>query len=149
MPKVLRRKVVERFDPDEDFSDVDGDLINEFALVNDKDVDGRPDAYHYVWAHNSPDDIARFRGSQLGYELVRHTGDKDEVAPRMSKGFKDGDVYTRHDHVLMRCDRKLWEKRQRYERKKQREAADRLHRQRQKDSVAGQHRAEWTAVNAG
>lgn len=103
-----------RFDPDdEDFSDVDGDLNNEFQLVE-------PDSdRHYVWVHNDPTSLGEYKGSVLKYQTeslaeggVRHGADP---------GLVKGETITQKDHVLMSCSRQLWEKRQRWERMQDRQ----------------------------
>lgn len=109
---AAKSKVVERIDPDEDFSDVIGDDITRFALENE-----RSDR-HYVWPHNDNDDISKFQAHVLNYMLETYAGDDDEHAlrPRGMKGLlKKGDTIAIADHVLMSCDRAKWEKRQRYE----------------------------------
>lgn len=141
MPKLLRRRtVVERIDPEEDFSDVDGDLRSEFELVGDDPT------RKYVWAHNSQDDIGYFKGYVVPYRLERAT--EDGVRPKMGGAeLEKDDVITRKDHVLMSCDKALWEKRQRYERVVQAKRNAELSQARQKPVEVGKHRHEWAAVN--
>lgn len=144
MAKVLRRRVVERLDPqEEDFSDVDGDLRNEFALVHEDP------SRQYVWAHNSADDIGSFKGGIVPYRLERaEEGEKSLGVLMGGAEYAPGEVITKRGHVLMSCDKKLWEKRQRFERLKGQKAASAFIRSRQKTSTAGQHRAEWAQLGA-
>jgi len=110
--KNAKSRVAERFDPTEDFSDVIGDDLNRFALDNE-----RPDR-HYVWPHNSAEDISKFQAHVLNYQLETYAGDdaKGALRPKGMQGLlKQGDVIRVADHVLMSCDRERWEKRQRYE----------------------------------
>ena len=109
---ATKTQVIERFDPDEDFSDVDGDLTNEFALDEDSQDPGR----HYVWVRNDVESIGDYKGHVLKYKLEHYT--KDGVVPRMRAEAKDDEMITRRDHVLMSCDRALFEKRERFERRK-------------------------------
>lgn len=105
--QALAPQVLERIDLDEDFSDVSGDPGGEFAL------EGEDLGRHYVFAHNSPEDIATFKRDVCGYQIeyASATG----VSPRGARGLiEDGAAITVRDHVLMSCDRAKWEKRQRY-----------------------------------
>ena len=97
MAKATKKQteVLNRIDLNEDFSDVDGDLTNEFALT---DAEGDEDK-HFVWVHNDPEAIREYRDHVLKYEPVT----------------VNGAVPTRRDHVLYACDRARFEKRQRYE----------------------------------
>ena len=112
MPRKSAPPAVEalpRIDPDdEDFSDVDGDLNNEFAL-HDADSDR-----HYVWVHNDPTSIGEYRGSVLKY--VAESKAEDGVHHGGDPGFVNGESITQKDHVLMSCSKALWEKRLRWER---------------------------------
>lgn len=108
-------QVLERIDPDEDFSDVDGDLGNEFALTG-----ADPDK-HYVFVHNDRDSIGTYKSHVLRYEPVY--AQDDSVRPLADAGLEEGQTITVRDHVLMACPRALFEKRQRFERK--RNAAER------------------------
>lgn len=107
-----KSQVQERFDPDEDFSDVDGDLRAEFALNPELE---RPDR-HYVWVHNGPEDIGSYKGNVLKYKIEH--AEAGGVLPLMTDEIREGEMITRRDHVLMSCDRELFEKRERFERKK-------------------------------
>lgn len=150
MPKVLRRKaVVDRIDPDEDFSDVDGDFRSEFAITEEESK--HPDR-KMIWVHNDPDSIAEYKmgiggvGS-LACRLERRNGEQDDPDTKAGKGQTEvGDVITRRDHILMSCDKQLWLKRARLERKQAHENNARLARARQGTSTAGKHRAEWSYV---
>lgn len=92
-------EVLERIDPDEDFSDVDGDLNNEFMLSESQQNSDR----HRVWVHNNVDTIREYRDGVLHYAPVHDA---------------EGVVVTRRDHVLMDCDQALFLKRDRFERLK-------------------------------
>lgn len=142
MPKILKRRVVERLDPEEeDFSDVDGDLRNQFALVNEDPT------RHYIWAHDNSDDVGLFKSHVVPYRLERHA--KDDSVRVLAAGNDDaqeGAVISKRGHVLMSCDKALWEKRQRLERLKSQKVARAFIRDRQKTVVAGQHRGEWDAL---
>ncbi len=112
MPRKASSPAVEtlpRFDPDdEDFSDVDGDLNNEFQL-HDADPDRQ-----YVWVHNDPSSLGEYKGSVLKYqtESIADEGVRHGADPGLVKG----EAIMQKDHVLMSCSRALWEKRQRWER---------------------------------
>lgn len=108
--KKAPTEALERFDPDEDFSDVDGDVNNEF-LLSPESID--PDK-HCVWVHNDPDTIRQYREGVLHYEPV-HAGAATEKAARAA-GEQDGEIITRRDHVLMACDESRFRKRERFER---------------------------------
>jgi hypothetical protein len=141
--KALQAKAtetVERFDPDEDFSDVDGDPRNEFEL----DKDSADPTRKYIWAHNSPETIGEYKGHVLKYK-VEHYADGG-VTPRMSAGYTEGELITRRDHVLMSCDLALWEKRERFLRKQSDQKKELLSRKRQRDSIAGRHGSEWSGL---
>jgi hypothetical protein len=114
-PQPTKSQVIPRIDPDEDFSDVDGDIRTEFALDESTVDPGR----HYQWAHKSPDDIGSFVGGPLQYR-VEHVADGG-VKPKMGYGLKVGDAITKRDHVLISCDKGMWDKRERYLAKKTRE----------------------------
>lgn len=111
-PAPMATKVIPRVDPDEDFSDVDGDPRTEFAL----DEATLDPSRHYHWAHNSRDDISQYTGGVLGY-VVEHLQDGG-VRPKMGYGIAPGEAITKRDHVLVSCDKALWDKRERFEKKK-------------------------------
>jgi hypothetical protein len=113
MAKVLAKtKVIPRVDPDEDFSDVDGDIRTEFAL----DESTMDPTRHYHMAHNSRDDIGQYTGGPLGY-VVEHVA-AGGVKFKQGYGLVNGEPLTKRDHVLVSCDKAMWEKRQRFEIKK-------------------------------
>lgn len=97
-----------RIDPDEDFSDVEGDPTNEFGLLNEESD------RHYHWARNTPDDLGYYKGGIIPYR-VEHAS-ADGVSPRMSSEFTEGEAIQKRDLVLMSCDKAKWQKRNRYER---------------------------------
>jgi hypothetical protein len=101
-------ETLERVDLDEDFSDVDGDLSNQFALK-----DPSPDR-KYVWVHNDPQSIGLYKGDVRHYEVVY--GQHDTARSVADAGIKDGEAVTMMDHVLMSCDRARADKRERFER---------------------------------
>lgn len=101
-------EVLERIDPDEDFSDVDGDLSNEFSL---KDPDPNK---HYVFVHDDRDSIGTYKSNVLKYEVVY--AQNDDVRPLADGGYADGEAVRARDHILMSCDRARFEKRGRFER---------------------------------
>lgn len=129
-------ETLNRVDPDEDFSDVDGDPKNEFELDSDSEDPTR----HYHWAHNSPDDIGQYTGGVLQYRVEKYAD--GGVKPRMLSGLEVGQTITKRDHVLVSCDRALYEKRLRYERKKTQQTNDQMFKSRQRTVVAGDHRGE-------
>lgn len=110
--KVTATEALERFDPseEEDFSDVDGDVNNEFTLAPES-VD--PDR-HDVWVHNDPDTIRQYREGVLKYEPV-HIGAAGQRCAR-ADGEQEGEILTRRDHILMSCDEGRFRKRERFER---------------------------------
>jgi hypothetical protein len=104
---ALAPQVRKRIDLDEDYSDVSGDPGSEFSLDNEDP------SRHYVFAHNSPEDIGAFQRDVCGYqaEVLEPGG----VCPKGSKDLiKVGETIAVRDHVLMSCDKAKWEKRQRY-----------------------------------
>lgn len=110
--KPAKSVVMERIDPDENFDDVQGDSDYRFALENP-----RPDR-HYIWPHKGAEDIQKFQAHVLRYQLEFYEGDDVEGALNVKGGaglLKKGDHIAVADHVLMSCDKALWEKRQRYE----------------------------------
>jgi len=118
--------LVKRVDPDEDFSDVDGDPANEFAL-DDKESDRK-----YVWAHNSPDGIGDYKGAIVPYRIEHYH--PDGVKARMRAEHVEGEMITKRDHVLMSCDKALWQKRNRYERAQQLKHNETMFKRRQRDT---------------
>src|SRR4051812_41230555 len=120
MPRKPTTVTIPRVDPDEDFSDVDGDYRTEFAL----DDETQDPTRHYHWAHKSPDDIGQYKGGVLGYRLEHYA--KGGVRPLMCADETEGEAITKRDHVLVSCDRALWEKRERFLSKKTKEANERM-----------------------
>lgn len=123
--EVLGVKFLSRVDPDEDFSDVDGDLRGEFALDNEQ-----PDR-HYHWAHNDPNDIGAYKGGQLGYRVEYYV--EDGVMARMHAEHTKGEAITKRDHVLVSCDKAMWQKRNRFEHMQTRQNNARMFKRRQRD----------------
>ena len=123
--EVLGVKFLSRVDPDEDFSDVDGDLRNEFALENEDPT------RHYHWAHNNPNDIGQYKGGILKYR-VEYTA-PGNVEARMRSEFVEGEAITKRDHVLVSCDKAMWQKRNRFEHMQTRKNNERMFKRRQRD----------------
>ena len=132
--KIVVEKVIQRFDPDEDYSDVDADPRNLFAL-NEDSMD--PDR-HYHWAHNSPTDIGEYKGGPVGYDIEHYR--QDGVRVQMMQEGGEGETVTRKDHVLMSCDRAKWEKRQRFEQRHTQQTNDQMFKRNQRTVVAGDRR---------
>jgi hypothetical protein len=105
--EVLGVKYLNRVDPDEDFSDVDGDLRGEFALDNEQ-----PDR-HYHWAHNDPNDIGAYKGGLLKYRV---------------EYYEEGNVMAR-----MHAEHAMWQKRNRFEHIQTRKTNDRMFKKKQRD----------------
>lgn len=98
---------ISRIDPDEDFSDVDGDPTSEFALDNEESD------RNYHWAHNSDDDMGKYIGGQVPYRIERYG---DAVSARMQAEYKPGDKgepIRKRDLTLLSCDKGLWQKQNR------------------------------------
>jgi hypothetical protein len=118
---------LDRIDPDEDFSDVDGDPSNEFALDNEESD------RHYHWAHRSDDDIGKYLGGSVPYRVERHG---DAVSARMRAEFKEGDKgepIVKRDLVLVSCDKGLWQKQNRSRYVAQQKLNAQMFRRRQRD----------------
>lgn len=131
-------RVVERIDPEENFDDVIGNDTTRFTLEN-----ARPDR-RYAWPEETHEDMARFRSGELGvrYNLETYQGDDDPDAlrPVGAQGLlKKGDSIRVGTHVLMSCDRALWEKRQRLEAKRSRQTSDGVAQLRTGDVVASEN----------
>lgn len=110
----VQAKVVDRIDPSEDFSDVNGSDVAQFKLENE-----RSDR-KYVWPTDTMEDRQRFQSGQVGVRYKAETYEGDDVPtalrPVGALGmFQKGDTIRIGPHVLMSCDRALWEKRQRFE----------------------------------
>lgn len=125
MMRTLGVEALRRIDPDEDFSDVDGDPRNDFALVNED-----PDR-NYVWVRNHPDDIGEYKGGIVGYRIEHRT--KDGVDMKMSAEQAADEAITKRGHVLMSCDRQLWQKRNRYALNETRKHNEAMFKRRQRD----------------
>ena len=123
--EVLGVKYLNRVDPDEDFSDVDGDLRNEFALENEDPT------RHYHWAHNNPNDIGQYKGGILKYRVEYY--EPGNVEARMRAEMTTGEAITKRDHVLVSCDKAMWQKRNRYEHMQTRKTNERMFKRRQRD----------------
>ncbi len=129
------KMVVERIDPEEDFSDVIGNDTTRFTLEN-----VRPDR-HYAWPEETHEDMSRFRSGELGVRYILETYEGDDVSdalrPVGAQGLlKKGDMIRVGPHVLMSCDRALWEKRQRLEARRSQQTSDGVAQLRTGDVVA-------------
>lgn len=129
MMRTLGVSALNRIDPDEDFSDVDGDPQNEFALVNED-----PDRYA-VWVRNHPDDIGEYKGGIVPFRV--EYAEKDGVGPKMSSEQTLGEAIQKRGHVLMTCDRGLWQKRNRYALAQTRKTNEMMFKRRQRDLHLG------------
>jgi hypothetical protein len=127
--KAPKTETLTRIDPDEDFSDVDGDPRTEFALVNEDPT------RHYHWAHKSPDDIGQYKGGVIPYRVEHATA--DGVAAKMAAEFVEGETIMKRDHVLVSCDKEKWDKLQRYRRKQTTEANESMFKKSQRSVTAG------------
>jgi hypothetical protein len=126
MMRTLGVSTLRRIDPDEDFSDVDGDPRNDFALVNED-----PDR-EYCYVRNHPDDVGEYKGGIVPYRI--EYASKDGVAQKMAvEGLKDGEPITKRGHVLMSCDKALWQKRNRFALSETRKRNDMMFKRRQRD----------------
>jgi hypothetical protein len=125
MERTLGVSALSRIDPDEDFSDVDGDPSNEFALVNED-----PERYS-VWVRNHPDDIGEYKGGVVPFRVEYATD--GGVGPRMSAEQPKDEAITKRGHVLMTCDKALWQKRNRFQLAKTREVNDLMFKRKQRD----------------
>ena len=125
MERTLGVKTLSRIDPDEDFSEVDGDPSSNFAL------DGEASDRHYVWVRNHPDDIGEYKGGLLKYQ-VEHWEDGG-VAPRMSADGTKGEIIQKQGHILMSCDLALWQKKNRLDFKKTSETNAQMFKRKQRD----------------
>lgn len=123
--EVLGVKYLNRVDPDEDFSDVDGDLRGEFALDNEDPQ------RHYHWAHNDPNDVGAYKGGLLKYRVEHYHA--DGVMARMHAEHVEGEAITKRDHVLVSCDKAMWQKRNRFEHMQTRQTNDRMFKRKQRD----------------
>ena len=122
--KVLGVKFLTRIDPDEDFSDVDGDPKNQFSLDNEEG----DRHYHYA----SQADVGEYKAGVVPYRVERAT--KDGVAPLMgADDFKEGEPIVKKGMILVSCDKEKWQKRNRFEYVKTRKTNERMFRTRQSD----------------
>lgn len=143
----LESKTVERFDPNEDFSDVNGSDASQFKLENE-----RSDR-KYCWPTDTMEDRQRFQGGQDGirWKPEIYEGDEAPNALRPVGSFgmlKKGDVIRVGVHVCMSCDRAVWEKRRRFEASQTLEGRKRARRhQGTQNVVAGQHSAGWAGLD--
>lgn len=131
-----QRKTIPRVDLDEDFSDVAGDPGTEFTLV-DAAGDVIPpegdDTYRYLFAdrNDSQFGLSYWKRQRPGYEEVHFDG----TVTIRGMTFADGDRIESRDLVLLRCNRALKEKRERYERNRTAIANRELARAAQEDVV--------------
>ena len=140
---IAKTQVVERFDPDEDFSDVMGTDHVRFALEN------ADSSRHYIWPHDDADDMSSKQAHVLNYQVEYYLGDDVEgaVRPKGMKGLlRKGDIIKVADHVLMSCDQARWEKRQRFEASTTRETNRTMAHARQADVTAGDHQSGWQGL---
>jgi len=94
-----------RIDPDEDFSDVDGDPKTDFALSN-TDPNRK-----YHWASQS--DIGNYKSGQLGYKIEHY--EEGGVFATLNDEQRLGERIEKKDLILVSCDKAKWQKRNRYE----------------------------------
>lgn len=123
--RTLGVETLKRIDPDEDFSDVDGDPRNDFAIDNEE-ADRQ-----YMWVRNHPDDVGEYKGGTVPYRLEYFH--EDGVRPRMAGELTKDEAIMKRGHVLMSCDKGLWQKRNRYQLAKTREHNDMMFKRRQRD----------------
>ena len=129
MMRTLGVNALSRIDPDEDFSDVDGDPRNDFALINED-----PDR-EYCWVRNHPDDIGEYKGGIVPYRIEHAV--KDGVTPKMAAEQPLDEMITKRGHVLMSCDKALWQKRNRYALAQTKRTNDMMFKRRQRDLHLG------------
>lgn len=125
MMRTLGVETLNRIDPDEDFSDVDGDPRNDFALLNED-----PDR-QYIWVRNHADDIGEYKGGIVPHRIEH--AHKDGVTVKMSADQPIDEVITKRGHILMSCDKQLWQKRNRYALAETRKTNDLMFKRRQRD----------------
>lgn len=123
--RTLGVETLKRIDPEEDFSDVDGDPRTNYALENEEGD------RHYAWVRNQPDDVGEYKGGIVGYRVEYY--EDGGVQPRMASELTKGEPIQKQGHVLMSCDKALWQKRNRYELAKTREHNEQMFKRRQKD----------------
>ena len=118
---ALAPVVRKRIDLGEDFSSVDGDPGNEFALF---DADGRaigPEGdgqYRYMWCHDSGDPVSGIPSLARMIpprELVRYEKGVTPIPRGLEHFVKEGEMVKTRDMLLCRASRELVEKRERFE----------------------------------
>ena len=129
MMRTLGVSALNRIDPDEDFSDVDGDPRNDFALINED-----PDR-SYCWVRNHPDDVGEYKGGIVPYRIEH--AEADGVGPKMAAEQPIGEAIQKRGHVLMSCDKGLWQKRNRYALNQTRQTNEMMFKRRQRDLHLG------------
>lgn len=129
MMRTLGVNTLTRIDPDEDFSDVDGDPRNDFAIDNEESD------RQYCWVHNDKDAIGEYKGGIVPYRVEHAT--KDGVRPRMSAEQPIDEPIEKKGHVLMSCDKALWQKRNRYQLAQTRKTNEQMFKRRQRDLHLG------------
>jgi hypothetical protein len=141
---------MDRIDPNEDFSDVNGSDISQFQLENEDP--GRV----YVWPEDTLADRQKYQSGALGVRYIAETyaGDDVEnaVRPVGSRGMlQKGETVRVGTHVLMSCDRAVWNKRKRFEQTltQKGRAFAAAHRSEGKEAnvYAGQHEAGWRGLD--
>jgi len=125
MMRTLGVSSLNRIDPDEDFSDVDGDPRSDFALENEESD------REYVYVRNHPDDIGEYKGGVLPYRV--EYASKDGVRLRMNAEQPQGEAIQKKGHVLMSCDKALWQKRNRLQLAQTRKTNDLMFKRKQRD----------------
>lgn len=113
------RKTISRIDLDEDFSDVSGDPGNEFTLVDANGTVIGPEgdnAYRYMFADRNDGQFgpSYWKRAIPAFEEVHFDGS----VTIKGMTFGEGERIESRDQVLLRCNRALKEKRERYERNK-------------------------------
>lgn len=104
--EVLGERFLSRVDPDEDFSDVDGDPRNEFGLLEEES----DRHYHYA----SKEDIDSYLGGVVPYRIERHA----EGGAKLLMGVERpqaGEPIAKKGMLLVSCDKAKWQKRNRFE----------------------------------
>lgn len=123
--RTLGVETLKRIDPDEDFSAVDGDPRNDFA------IDSEEGDRQYIWVRNHPDDIGEYKGGVIPHRVEYF--EEGGVRPRMAAENPIGEAIQKRGHVLMSCDKALWQKRNRFQLAKTREHNELMFKRRQRD----------------